>query len=233
MEPKLLLKSLVGSRAYNLHTEDSDFDYRYVQVSPLRSALSPFKNLDTKAKTEGNQDDAVWELAAFLKYAANGNPSVYEALYSPFTECGCPEAKPLFESLIANRSKFLDARRVFDAHRGYATAQMKKIDWDEPSMRTRKAIVAYLRVLDQGAELLAHGHVDVWLNEGIARTQLMEIKSGGPLDRMTIEAGMLAGESSIRSAFETTKLTSPDFDWIEQFNEDCYLTLGRPSEVQP
>lgn len=230
MKPVILFKSLVGSRAHNLHTEASDYDYRYVQVSPLRDALSPFKNLDTKAKTDGDKDDAIWELSAFCKYAANGNPSVYEALYSNYIEFDALHNQhELVKELLKNKHKFLDARRVYDAHRGYASAQLKKINWDDACMRTRKATVAYIRVLLQGHELLSTGTCNLQFStENMYRTIFMEIKENGffCIERRAVENLMKVGELRITRAFENTVLTTPDYGWIEDFIERAYVTLG-------
>lgn len=231
-EPTILFKSLVGSRSYNLHTDESDYDYRYIQVSSLRDALSPFKHLDTKAKIDGDNDDAIWEFSAFCKYAANGNPSVYEAMYSMHYEIGPdPGADVLVSKLLGNKRKFLDARRVYDAHRGYASAQLKKIHWDDmESMRTRKAIVAYLRILEQGRELLLTGSCNLWLAENsYLREILMSIKQQGfqVYTRQHIEQLMEIRERRITQAFEHTILTTANYAWIEEFVESVYLSLGR------
>ena len=229
MEPIILFKSRVGSRAYNLHTEDSDYDYRYVQASPLRHALSPFRRLDTKAKTDGNDDDAIWELSAFLKYCANGNPSVFEALYSGWLQYGPAETCPLVDELLANKYRFLDARRIYDAHRGYATAQLKKIDWGRPEGRTLKAIVAYFRVLDQGTALLDDPkNLSLWYRPGLRRHFYMSVKTGVmPIDqvRKQFDIRSKIKERELQRAFEGTKIGSPDYDWIEEFNERAYRTL--------
>lgn len=243
-EPVVLMKSLVGSRLYNLHTDASDYDYRYVQISPLLHALSPFRNLDTKSKVDGKEDDTVWEFRMFAKYAANGNPSVYEALFSDDVLWGPeidaqvrgrrnPHLLPLLgdlvnlgEEMVENRLKFLDARRVFDAHRSYATAQLKKMNWEDTGMRHRKAIVAYLRVLDQGAKLLyAPRYFNPRLETGtLFHEFLMEIKEDyKPSMRERIEHFMKEGEKEIQAAFEKTTIAHADHDYIEDLIKRVYL----------
>lgn len=228
----IFIQSLIGSRAYNLHSSVSDYDYRYVRVSPLLDVLSPFKILDTKSRIEGEEDNTIWELKAFLKYAANGNPSIYEVLYSNSIVCVThdPNIESLLQELLSNKHKFLNSRSILDAHRGYATAQLKKIDWDAPTARTKKAIVAYLRVLDQGANLLEKGTTDILIPDGHFRDQLLKIKFDSYLHRTTLEKLFERAETRISKSFENTKLTSPDYPWIEDFNKRCYLAFNSLKE---
>jgi len=226
-EPTVLMKALVGSRLYNLDTDDSDYDYRYIQVSPLAHALSPFRNLDTKSKIDGKEDDTVWEFRMFAKYAANGNPSVYEALFSDDVEFSTEQGlTTLAKEMRAMRRLFLDARRVFDAHRGYSTAQLKKMNWEDPGMRHRKAIVAYLRILRQGSDLLSTGTFNPRLS-GEFQCFLMEVKEAYTESmRPWIESKMHQLEDEIARAYERTVLGEADHPYIEDLICRMYSAKG-------
>jgi len=236
--PLILMKSLVGSRLYNLHTEESDYDYRYVQVSPLVHALSPFRNLDTKSTVNGKEDDTIWEFRMFCKYAANGNPSVYEALFSDTLEWlpnlvisenskNCLALQELGKEMIANRSRFLSARRVFDAHRGYATAQLKKMNWAQKDMRHRKALTAYMRILRQGTELLRTGSfIPRFENTDSFRCVLMQVKTQD-VTQDSISKAMAILEEEIQSAFDNNVLPEePNYAYIEDLITRAYVLMN-------
>jgi predicted nucleotidyltransferase len=79
---KQILKVLVGSRAHDLYTEDSDYDYRGVFIYPTREILALRPPKDQTSWLEGKTDDTSWELHKFLVMACQCNPSVLEVFKS-------------------------------------------------------------------------------------------------------------------------------------------------------
>ena len=122
----------------------------------------------------------------------------------------------------------LDALRVFEAHRGYAKQQKAKMSLEEPNEhRTAKAIVAYIRIMQQGRQLLKTGDFDPVVKED--RDLLLEIKYGFdakkhvPIALAKIEEL----EALMRDAYESCTLKfTPDLPWLEELIERIYLEKG-------
>ena len=149
----VILSVVVGSRLHGLNKPDSDYDIRGIFMHPLCNLVSPFKTLKNTSWIEGDEDNTAYELRDFCKLAAYGNPTILEIMWSDMVR----ENSPLGEELQANRHRFLDSKRIFEAHKGYAHNQYSKMNMFEPDARTPKFAVAYIRVLVQGMQLLESG----------------------------------------------------------------------------
>lgn len=119
----LLFRAITGSRAYGLHTAESDVDSRGVCVPHARYliGLSEFSQWES----EGS-DHVIFGLTKFCKLALQGNPNIIELLFSPpdcvvfvHPECG----RPLLDARYAMLSK-----RVGERFMNYALHQLKRIE---------------------------------------------------------------------------------------------------------
>lgn len=83
---RVLLAVESGSRAWGMASEDSDYDVRFVYARDARDYLRLEKVRDT---IEWRLDDVLdvtgWDLAKFLRFVRNSNPTVFEWLSSPIT----------------------------------------------------------------------------------------------------------------------------------------------------
>lgn len=149
---KTFFRSLTGSRLHGLYTEDSDYDYKTINVSPIKSIISPFKETSGKHERISEKDECSYEFTHFAKLLFGCNPTALEVLWSNSIEVF--NAKELFDNLIKERHLILDFDKVFKAHEGYAKSQKSLLDLEVINSRTPKAIVAYIRVLKQGTSLL-------------------------------------------------------------------------------
>jgi predicted nucleotidyltransferase len=166
---KVLLEVLVGSRAYGTADESSDEDRRIVFAVPTAQLLSVTdrgKGLTIwqEAKKDGTENDLTgWELSHYVKLALNCNPTILEVLWAPQLYIGAWGAE-----LRALRWAFLSRQRVYDAFRGYASNQAKKMMWEPGagiwSVRNWKFAEAYIRALYQGCVLLETGELPIVLN---------------------------------------------------------------------
>ena len=86
MGPNIILKVLVGSRAYGLERGDSDYDSVCILLVPTRSLLA-VKRDDVRSiarHTEhGDQDTVYYELGHFLYLATKCNPTVLQVFKAP------------------------------------------------------------------------------------------------------------------------------------------------------
>ena len=212
---KIIHKTVVGSRLHNLHNDNSDFDYRGIFVVPFVEIISPFKKPQNTSWIEGKDDDTSFELCNFSKMLTSGNPTCLEVLWSNMIV----ETSDIGYKLVKNRQKFLDDERIYQSHVGYSFNQLKKMDLYNPDMkRTPKTIIAYIRSLRQGAELLISGDFNP-VYEYPDREFLLEVKYNynnslvGDISKL-----MLAVREEIEIAHNSLKTKrNPDIPWIEDF----------------
>jgi predicted nucleotidyltransferase len=120
-EPDLLYFALTGSRAYGIHTESSDHDYRGVFINTPEEIFG----LSVRDSQEYMGDIVLHSLKKFVKLATGANPNILELLFLP-QECILYN-HPVFDKVLLNRSLFL-TKRVKHTYSGYAMAQLKRDD---------------------------------------------------------------------------------------------------------
>ena len=170
---KIALLGLLGSRAYGMAREDSDYDLRAIYQAPPRQLLTLDRPQDTIDRTE--PDATMWELNHFARLAANANPNILELLWAPDANLGpvvgLPSASfsitdPTGQTLRAHRKLFI-SKLALHSYGGYATAQLKKAQAGTGGSRgvkhlQREKFIRHLfRLFDQGAQLLETGDMDI------------------------------------------------------------------------
>lgn len=215
----ILLKALVGSHLHGLNGPDSDKDFKSIEVSPLKEIISPFAKQKNREAIGEDTDECTYELIHFIKLLASCNPTVLETLWAKHRVC--PEAdkewNSLANELIENRDKLLDSKKILDSHRGYSTAQLKKMRLDAPYDRTPKTMVAYVRTMIQGIDLLRTGSFEPRIKR--YRDELLEIKfsfnSEKHIDLFNSISEKL--EIEIAEAYDSCKGFKPDTKWAEDY----------------
>ena len=168
---RIILRCIIGSRAYGLDDDRSDTDYRGIFLPPAKAHWSLYGVPEQFERYETQEH--YWELQRFLVLALKANPNVLECLYSPLIE----KATPLAEELFAMRSIFL-SRLVYQTYNGYVLSQFKKMQSDlrNQGQVKWKHVMHLIRLLISGISVLRHGFVPVQV-EG-DRDQLLAIKRG-------------------------------------------------------
>ncbi len=167
----VILKCIVGSRAYGLDHEKSDVDRRGIYQSPAQlhwSLEAVPGQLEIK-----ETDECYWELEKFITLALKANPNVLEVLYTPIVE----EASGAGQIILDHREYFL-SKLVYQTYSRYVLSQFKKmtnrvergddIPW-KPAMHL-------IRLLLCGITILEEGFVPVRVEEH--RKTLCEIRDG-------------------------------------------------------
>jgi hypothetical protein len=116
----IIYRCVVGSRAFGLDTESSDYDRRGIFLPPADLHCSLF-GLPEQIETHETQE-CYWELEKFLLLALKANPNVLECLYTPSIEL----ATPLAQELLDMRSIFL-SQLIYQTYNGYVMSQFKKL----------------------------------------------------------------------------------------------------------
>jgi len=206
----VILRCVVGSRAYGLDHAGSDFDRRGVYLPPadmywsLYGVPEQLENKDT--------DECYWELQKFLTLALKANPNILEVLYSPLVE----HAAPLGRELLDMRDAFL-SKLAYQTYNGYVMSQFRKLAQD---IRNRgeikwKHAMHLIRLLLSGITVLRDGFVP--LKVGEHRDRLLSIRDGAE-SWEAVDAWRLELHKEFDAAFETTKLPDrPDYEAANAF----------------
>ncbi len=215
-----LFKCLVGSRAHGLNDPDSDYDYRGVFVVPTAEILRIGAKPKATHRTEGEADDASWEVGHFLRLAAKCNPTVLEAFCAPRAHsmenaAGSVDqgARIWGDRLRGLFPKVWNARGVYDAFRGYSMDQRKKF-LEGRDGRPRKFATAWVRTLWQGCVLLRTGQLPVSLEKFPAmRRRLLSIRRG-ELSEGELIAAAEYWESEITRSYEANPSKATDLEAV-------------------
>ena len=129
---RVILRCVIGSRAYGLARDDSDTDRRGVYLPPadLHWSLS---GAPQQLQNDATQE-VYWEIQKFVTLALNANPNVLECLHTPLVET----ATPLARELLAMRESFL-SKRVYRTYSGYVAAQFRRM---QAGLRKAGAVAA-------------------------------------------------------------------------------------------
>jgi len=168
---RVILKCVIGSRAYGLEGPDSDTDYRGVFLPSAELQWSLY-GVPEQIERDATQEH-YWEVQRFLVLALKANPNVLECLYSPLVE----SATPLGEELLAMREVFL-SRLVYQTYNGYVLSQFKKMQADLRNQGAVKwkHVMHLIRLLIAGIRVLREGRVPVRVEEH--RDRLLAIRRG-------------------------------------------------------
>jgi uncharacterized protein len=222
----IITKVVVGSRLHGLHTEDSDWDYRGIHISPLWRVLSPFRKEKNTTWIEGDEDNTSYELADFCKQATKGNATILEVFFSNQVI----DSSPVAEEMRYNWVKFMDTHHFVNASRGYAHNQWNKFyNFESAGVkgqeRTAKFAVSFLRVMWQCEQFLLTGEFKCNLEESDLFPLLKRIKpmSREEVQKVLPEIVEAMSNMDMRvakaegDALPYVLAMKPDIDWIEDF----------------
>jgi predicted nucleotidyltransferase len=215
----VILRCVVGSRAYGLDQEGSDTDRRGIYLPPadLHWSLGGVPDQLEDAQAQ----ETYWELQKFLTLALRANPNILECLYTPAVEM----ATPLAEDLLEMRSIFL-SRHVYQTYNGYVMSQFKKLETD---LRVRgeirwKHAMHLIRLLLAGVQTLREGFVPVRVEEH--RDRLLAIRRG-ETPWTEVNRWRLSLHEEFDAAYAATRLPErPDYAAA-----DAFLIRARRSMV--
>jgi predicted nucleotidyltransferase len=206
----VILRVVVGSRAYGLDGPASDTDRRGIYLPPADRHWSLY-GVPEQLENDATQE-TYWELQKFLTMALKANPNVLEVLYTPLVE----HATPLAQELLGTREAFL-SKLVYQTYSGYVMSQFRKLQGD---LRNKgevkwKHVMHLIRLLLAGVTTLREGRVPV--DAGEHRDRLLAIKRGEvPWDE--VEAWRLRLHAELDLAYEQTTLPDrPDYERAEAF----------------
>lgn len=120
--PRIIFETVVGSRAYGIHTPESDYDRSGVMI-PGPEYFLGFEKFE---QFEGfpEKDRKVYDIRKALKLIMDNNPNMMDLLFMP--ERCVVTSTPYWDKVLEHRDWFVSkkARYTFS---GYAIAQLKRI----------------------------------------------------------------------------------------------------------
>lgn len=152
----LLLDCISGSRAYGLHTEQSDTDKRGVFLLPQKQ----FYGLHyTEQVSNASNDEVYYELKRFIDLLVKNNPNILELVNTP-KDCVLYK-HPLMEKV---KAELFLSKLCYDTFAGYAQSQVKKARGlnkkiVNPMDKERKTVLDFCYVVHQQGSL----PLKVWL----------------------------------------------------------------------
>src|SRR5262249_46064006 len=151
----VILRAVIGSRAYALATDDSDTDIRGVYV-PSASLHWSLAGIPEQLEDDATQT-TIWEIAKFLRLALKANPMMLEVLYSPIVQF----ASALGRELIGLRTAFL-SKAAYRSFLGYANAQLEGMQKRAAEDRVKWSHAMHMcRLLIVGEELVRTGRLNL------------------------------------------------------------------------
>jgi len=154
----LLLDCVSGSRAYGLHTQQSDTDLKGVFLLP---EAAYFGLTYTEQVNNASNDEVYYELKRFVDLLAKNNPNILELLHTP-EDC-IRYRHPVMDEL---KPEMFLSRLCYQTFAGYAQAQIKKARGLKkkivnPVKPERKSVLNFCYIAQgQGSVDLSH-----WLQE--------------------------------------------------------------------
>jgi predicted nucleotidyltransferase len=217
---RVILRCVIGSRAYGLEDDASDTDYRGVFLPTAEDHWSLY-GVPEVIECYDTQEH-YWELQRFLVLALKSNPNVLECLYTPLIE----KISPVGEQLLLMKDAFL-SRLVYQTYNGYVMSQFKKMQADlrNQGQVKPKHVMHLIRLLMAGIHILRHGFVPVRVES--QRDQLLAIRRG-EISLDETEAWRLSLHKEFDQALEETSLPErPDYERVNDF-----LISARRSAIQ-
>jgi predicted nucleotidyltransferase len=212
LQPWIIYRCRVGSRAFGLAGEDSDDDLRGAYLPPARLHWSLFKLPEQLEFAGDGKDEVYWELEKLLKLALKANPNVLEALWTPLVLY----ADEVAERLRAMREVFL-SRHVYKTYSGYILSQFRRMTNAHARGGTYKPKHAMhlVRLLYSGIEALRSGKIRIDVAEH--RDELLAIRSGA-VSFEQAQAKALELDRQLQEAYRHTKLAEqPDYRRADDF----------------
>ena len=208
----VVLRVVLGSRAFGLSTDSSDEDRRGVYLPPADWHWSLVKPPEQVESFAPGVEEVVWELEKFLRLALQANPNILEVLWSPLVL----HADGTGTELRELRTAFL-SKRLFQTYSGYVLSQFRLMRKGFAKSGTFKVKHAMhlLRLLHSGTHAMRERDIRVDVAEH--REELLAVRRG---ERTFNEVAARALElnAEFESAYSATALPDrPDFDRVNAF----------------
>lgn len=123
VENNCIFLSVVGSRAYGVNREDSDYDQAGVMISPSRyfyglDKMDQFRNFP-------GVDKVIYDIRKAVRLISDNNPNMLDLLFVP--ERCILKIEPEWKIFMENRDLFV-SKKCRHTYSGYSFAQLRRIE---------------------------------------------------------------------------------------------------------
>jgi len=118
---RTIYETIVGSRLYGIHNENSDYDKAGVMI-PDKSYFYGFKRFEQFQGFE--EDKVIYDIRKAIQLISDNNPNMLDLLHD--NEKCIIKITPMWEKVIDNKDLFISKRCRF-TYSGYSIAQLKRI----------------------------------------------------------------------------------------------------------
>lgn len=234
-----LCKTIGGSRAYGLHTPESDEDIRGVFIHTTPDMILGLSRHDHKVEKTEEIDAVFHEARKFLGLLQRGNTWGMEMLY---TDDWLHE-HPAWQVLRQNRIHVENSAKLFTSLLGYMQGE-RRLAFGERTARlgkrkdllaqygfSPKNVVQLLRLAWAGQRYFRTGEfpVDVSFNNELIHGELMQIKYHPENFKVEyLRERTEAAEAALKQAFEATTIVR-EFDtaWANAWLYATYMPYLR------
>jgi hypothetical protein len=214
LSPCIVLEATVGSRAWGLADEASDFDHRGAFVSPFPWTTGLVPPPEDLVSDDGSA--TYWSAAKAIRQALRADPNTLEMLFVPSASA----RDPMGEWLLEARDAFVSAE-IYGSFGRYALAQLRRLEQS-------------LRLAEHRATVLE------WLRKGEARTldevaaRLAAMSSrAAPTQTDAVHAAKLYLKNLYRSMHDQGLLDAADFASLARFARNEAPRFDLPRELRP
>lgn len=211
-----IFTSVVGSTVRGYATEKSDRDTVTVYAEPLTSVLSLYGDTPKGKQQHGEDDHTTYELRHFCRLLVKGNPTVYEAIFSPIIE----QESLAYLTMRENIEKFMDTNAIYAATRGFCFSTIT--DMEKNPNTTPKKLVTALQIARMGIELVSFGTVRTL--ELIGPSIAWGIRDGREGSITYGHKQLTAALADLEDAYNDVLPRQPNRQWIDNFLYSVYTT---------
>jgi len=242
---------IIGSKAYGVNTEDSDWDLCGWVIPPKRYV---FPHLNGEIQGFGTQqkrfdqfqkhhikdesaagglgreyDVTVFSIVKHFQLMMDCNPHAIDFLYTP-VNC-ILHSTQVNEMVREKRSLFL-SKKAFHRYKGYAFSQLHKMESKKPTGKRKKIRETYgfdvkhayhlVRLLSEIEQILVEGDLDL---QEKGRREHMKAVRRGDFSEQEIRDWFKVKEKDLEKLYAESKLRNkPDEASIKQLLLDCLET---------
>ena len=212
LQPWIIYRCQVGSKAFGLDSEDSDDDLRGIYLPPARLHWSLRRLPEQLEFNEDERDEVYWEMEKFLRLALKANPNVLETLWTPLVLL----ANETAQELRGIRRAFL-SKHVYKTYSGYVLSQFRRMAnaYKEKGFYKPKHAMHLIRLLHSGIAALQTGEIRIDVAQH--REELLHIRNDG-LPFEAVKQRALELDERFQAAFARTALPEqPDYERVDDF----------------
>lgn len=184
-------------------------------------------------------DFTVYSIVRFFHLAAENNPNMVDALFTPER---CVLARTAVSDMVRERRALFLSKRAWQTFKGYAYQQLHKLETKDPKGKRRETVERFgydvkyayhlVRLLDEVEQILTTGDLDLTR----AREQMKAVRRG-EVPLAEVRALFFEKERSLEAAYRDSALPhEPPEDEIKRLLVDClehhYGSLDRALVVE-